>query len=283
MQIKKPVLLLALLAGLNASTGSLFAATAKEPPSGCNASPWDSAQSEWDVGQKLPTFVEKEKLIKELKGGEKLFIPPKEFEQNQKYKYGEAYVGLGVKPWPYKRGMYIAVLETEMRKPSGSGGFEANYHSLYAAMLKQVGDDFSVVAKTAEPIGLPAYYIFNRFDFANYKISETETAFGLQVCHIRSYAGAGAPTASTAVLELMRNNDGKVERILSTPVFLENEPAKHFDAATISISNHSTNNFRDLLKTFRGKTATFQWQDGSYRTRDVDAFATFLRKSELSD
>jgi hypothetical protein len=277
--MKKPLIAFAAISFTTAMANFSVPASGKEPSLGCAALPWDMSQAEWDIGQKLPAFANKQKLIHELRSNGILFMPSKNFDEDQKYQSGEAFVGLGVKPWPYKPAVYIAVLETEMRAPTVSGGYQSTYHLLYTAQIKQDGSGFSVVAKTSEPIKLPPDYNFNKFDFANYKLSETDTAFGLRASRIEVFTGPGAPSMSVELLELLNQNGAKLERILSTPVLFENEPARHFDIATIQISKHSTNNFRDIIKTFRGKSTTFQWQDGFYKTKDADALATLIQRA----
>lgn len=191
--------------------------------------------------------------------------------------------GLLVKPWKYSPNGFIAVFETAVFKPSGSGGTSEEYRTLSVGLVTVAtdGSSVSVVARTAQPYELEQDVRFDRFDLAAYQVTESETAAGLRTLKNTAYAGGGADE----YLVLFRIKDGAVVPILSTLMkstaliageWHKDGSREHHDVgdekgAFIRVLKVKTSDFFDLEKyVSSGKHATFHWNGKAYATGDSD-------------
>ncbi|HEY9678715.1 MAG TPA: hypothetical protein V6C76_11945 [Drouetiella sp.] len=249
-------------------------ATSSSPSQKCVALPWQARKAQWDVGQELPKFVERAKVISALRPASPPFDPSKSSKEEKTFNDGDAILGIGVKPWIYVPGTFIVVMETEKREPNSSGGYNSCEHALDIGLIKQTNDGFTVLAKTEKPIKLEKRFRFNQFDLSPYKLSEKELAFGLQEA---SFAGVSGPTESIAMLDLYRNNNSKIEKVLSTPIIYEQQPANHVETARVSVSPEKTDGYYNLAKTYKGKRCYFIWQKDKYSLNGQDTFANYVK------
>ncbi len=192
--------------------------------------------------------------------------------------------GLLVKPWKYSPNGFIAVFETTVLKPSGSGGASEEYRTISVGLITVAkdGNSVSVDARTAQPYRLEQDVRFDRFDLAAYQLSATETAFGLRTVKNTMYAGGGG---ADEYLELFRVKDGAVVPILSTLMkstaliageWRNDGTREHHDAgdekgAFIRVLKVKTNGFFDFEKyVSSGKHAIFHWNGKAFATSDPD-------------
>jgi hypothetical protein len=192
--------------------------------------------------------------------------------------------GLLVKPWKYSPNGFIAVFETAVLKPSGSGGASEEYRTLSVGLVTVAKDGNSVAvdARTAQPYRLEQEVRFDRFDLAAYQLTESETAFGLRTIKNTMYAGGGG---ADEYLELFRINNGVVVPILSTLMistaleageWRKDGTREHHDVgnekgAFIRVLKVKSNGFFDLEKYLsNGKHAIFHWNGKAYATTDPD-------------
>lgn len=244
---------------------------------GCAALAWDWDPKDWDVGQKLPKELNKEDLVKLLR-------PAARFSKEIS-PLGETVLGVGVKPWKYLPGASIVVVETDVRVANAYGGSDSTGRNLSIAVINYTpgSSTYKVLAKTTEPFKLENRFMFNKFDLAAYKLSETEYAFGLRRCVINT--GTGAITSYEA-LDLFKLSNENIDRILSTATLYEtsmlrgkgNETLK---TATISVAPEKTGDYFNLVKTFgKTKPTVFQWDGKSYQTKDKDPLTQMVEAEQ---
>jgi len=124
-------------------------------------------------------------------------------------------------------------------------------------------------------------YSYSRFDFAPYRISATETAFGVRVGWFEGYAGGGADFEG---IMLFAQDSDRLRNILAEPIYYMQDLAGDWQPdgtrnhevqegeATITMLPHQTNGHFDLrIKTAQQKgKRDFVWSDKDKRYWPVD-------------
>ncbi len=221
---------------------------------------------------------------------------------------------VGMKAWPYQKNTFIAIAcfasnmksyDDAMKYTGGKPVCQADGSlfdykdgarvpwKIYLAIL-QFGDSDvipKVIATYGKPLdvqldtghtdlataragGYPETY--DRFDFAQFKISKNEIAFGIRAHWNEGYAGGGGDFES---IMLFSQNAGHIINVLSEPIYYQkdiagdwhaDETRDHFEyegANIVSILAHSTNGFYDLQLKTKGKNwkQNFAWDEKEKR------------------
>jgi len=221
---------------------------------------------------------------------------------------------VGMKAWPYQKNTFIAIAcfasnkksyDDAMKYTGGKPVCQANGSlfdykdgarvpwNIYLAVLQFSDSDAipKVIASYGKPLdvqlntghtdlatasagGYPDTY--DRFDFARFKISKNEIAFGIRAHWNEGYAGGGGDFES---IMLFSQNAGHIINILSEPIYYQKDIAgdwhaddtrDHFEyegANIVSILPHSTNGFYDLQLKTKGKNwkQNFAWDEKEKR------------------
>ena len=208
---------------------------------------------------------------------------------------------VGMKAWPYQKDTYVAIacfasnkefhdkaMQYNDGKPKcwGNGGlfdFKNGARvpwNVYLAVLRFGGTDTipKIIAMYGKSLDVnldkghsdldmsgSADYpdVYDRFDFANYKISNNAVAFGIRAHWDEGYAGGGGYFES---IMLFSQNAGHLVNILSEPIYYQKNLAGdwNFEGENIvSVLPHATNGFYDLQLKTKGKNwkQDFVWND----------------------
>jgi hypothetical protein len=193
-----------------------------------------------------------------------------------------------VKKWPYRRNSYVALIHFDIQPDDYSGYFLAMF---------EFGKDYrspKLVARFDDPLPLTSHWdtvaedwsarwlpdekpYFLAFDFAPYKISDRETAFGLRFAEDGALPGGNRHYPD--LLMLCRVKDTAFSNILSIPVTsVKNTEGEMRDDGTrpveetekeciVRMLQHKTNGYYDLmLKSSDGDwKKVFQWDKDAER------------------
>jgi 6-phosphogluconolactonase (cycloisomerase 2 family) len=212
---------------------------------------------------------------------------------------------IGMKSWPYQKNTFVAIACFAQNKKAydammtSSGGTPLCQNdvleNVYLAVLKFGDSDKlpKVIARSGKPlrIKIPDGHtdlamptgrsaVYDRFDFANYKISKDKYAFGIRAHWDEGYAGGGG---SFEALILFSISAGHVVNIFSEPVYFEqvlagnwNEDGSrdHFEYEgknIVTILPHLTNGFYDLQVKTQGKNwiQDFSWAKNKKRYEPI--------------
>ncbi len=211
---------------------------------------------------------------------------------------------VGVKPWPYRANTFVAIVCLAANKAAHDDDLKYNQghptcaaKEVHLAMLEYQATDqlpkriasygkaldimtswerssmLPPVSADDKPT-LPGDYL--RFDFAPFKISPTETAFGIRVGWSQSYSGGGADSQALMLFAL----DGdRLINILSVPIYYSENLAGDWhkdgtrdhslseDEGIVTFLAKKTNGHFDLqLKGKREKwKQVFVWDDQAKR------------------
>jgi hypothetical protein len=174
--------------------------------------------------------------------------------------------------------LYLVPFETFLRETNDIGGWKETPRSLAIALVA-VQDSgasgssdaaFSVVARTLQPLRHET--TLDAFDFADYRLNEYETAFGLRSFLYTTYIGGGG---MDEFLELFRVKDGVIRPILRTLIGSSNvvkgEERGDPKGAVIQVLATKTKGMFDLKKSVRGgRSAIFRWNGRVYETHDPE-------------
>ncbi len=191
---------------------------------------------------------------------------------------------VGVKPWSYRPNSFIAIVIFSV-------------DTVYLAMLEYQENKIpaKVIANYGKPLDIAGNTVnwdnidlgdenlpnsddmtYYRFDFAPFKISENQTAFGIRVNWSNSYAGGGADFQA---LMLFVAKGDRIINILLEPIYYFSDIAGNWhDDGTrdhnlsegeniVIMLPHKTNGYYDLqLKTVGSKQKqVFFWSDEKKR------------------
>jgi len=151
---------------------------------------------------------------------------------------------------------------------------------LRIGMYRQGSDSTLALVAEAEPIEFEDQEQIQNLDFAPYRLSEREFAFGIRWYRNIPYAGGGGSSES---LTLFRVEDSVISPILQTLMssssmtageWYEDGSREHFDndggTAIISVSKSKTGGFFDLNKVSDDKSAVFKWNGEQYELQGED-------------
>jgi len=153
--------------------------------------------------------------------------------------------------------------------------------ALHVAAFDISGPTIRRLASTG-PIQLGRDDTLGSFDFAAYRLTDKEYAFGVRISRNRGYA-AGFATLDSALF--FRLNGKAIDVVLATVMSYEADLAGnwnedgtrdrdgHSGSAVIVVSKHKTRGFFDWAKRGAGHTAKLIWKDGGYEMAGDDPIA----------
>ena len=223
----------------------------------------------------LPATLSKDKVIHEVLGRPLIASQTEhEFTCNV----------LGKQWKSQKQPTLLVFLETWLYKKGDGGGREAGPHQLRIGMYQQdPGGSYRLAAKSSQPTDFAEAEKLGFLDFAPYKLTPTEYAFGVRWRRQFWYVGDGFGQQESLVLYRVQGD--AIHPILTTLMQSESERAvgepledgtrdrvsRGGDAtAEISVSKTRTRSFFDLKKTYAGRWAVFKWNGTAYELRRRD-------------
>jgi hypothetical protein len=152
--------------------------------------------------------------------------------------------------------------------------------TLRIGMYRQGPEGSLALAAEADPIEFEDQERVSTLDFAHYRLTESEFAFGIRWYRNFTYAGGGGSNES---LTLFRIEGSTIRPILwslmsSTSMtageWYEDGSREHFDneggSAVISVSKRKTDGFFDLNKVSDARSAVFKWNGEHYELHGED-------------
>jgi hypothetical protein len=219
---------------------------------------------------------------------------------------------VGMKKWPYRRNAYIAIVclapdrkeyETDTSYSNGRpcchagyGGFNAskNPSTVFIGMI-EYQKELKLVALHDGPLAVYTNWensniepsdiektdsvypgIYDKFDFANYKVSDNQTAFGIRVAWRVMYAGGGGLFYGLMLFVVKEN---KIINIFSEPIeesgLSGSGPEDKSSWETVNvlmILPHKTSDYYDIqVKEKGGKwNKIFKWNAETNRYQPVN-------------
>lgn len=217
------------------------------------------------IDNPLPAGLSKETVAKDLW---KDRIQPSEtdFEVGC-HAYGKQWKSQKTPTW-------LAVFETlHYSKEADQNMFDDKVRLHIGLYRKEPSGRFTLAA-TSAPIELERRQRVEFLDFAPYKLTNKQFAFGVRLTRGFMYPGGGGDTES---LRLYRVQGGKIENILSTVMSSSNmrngdmiedgmweKLEDDGGSATIAVLKKQTRGVFDLKKQGEGKSAVFKWNGESY-------------------
>lgn len=239
----------------------------------------DCQNAELAAHNPLPANLTKEGVLRDLLDGPLVFTALER----------ERVCTVVARQWKVQKApTFVVFVETEVEKRQQNDEDDGNIvttRKLRMGVYRQDdGGKVQLVAKSADG----SAYEFRHseevksLDFAAYKLTPSEYAFGVRIDQF--FGGAGGSSGSQEILVLYRVEGTRIRAILNTLMWSDADNAGNWNedgtrehtengdqvSAELAVSKTRTRGFFDLKKRKDGKAAVFKWNGESYALHGHD-------------
>ena len=192
----------------------------------------------------------------------------------------------GVIEWPQKKNSFVVLGNRILRK------FEKPFNvligrELYVGVIERTNDhpnNFKLRAHLNKPLRLDSALSASVIgpDFANYRLNDEETSFGIRICYY--WGGLRYSAQNKEDITLFRLNKNELTPVLTTPTrwyALEQQDGAPFREADfvafLKVENSKTLGFYDWTKRSKGKSSQrFRWNGSAYKSSEPEIIKNAL-------